>query len=56
MKRVLFVFALTFITCALNAQYLSFYEAMASGAILDKAILKKFQLVERQSTPYGEKY
>jgi len=33
-----------------------FYSAMDLGAILDKGAIKKFQLVEKQSTPYGEKY
>jgi len=33
-----------------------FYDAMNLGAIIDKDTLKKFQLVEKQSTPYGEKY
>ena len=33
-----------------------FYNAMDLGAIIDNDAIKKFQLVEKQSTPYGEKY
>lgn len=33
-----------------------FYDAMDLGAIIDKGTLRKFQLVEKQSAPYGEKY
>jgi|GEM_PF-2322609 len=33
-----------------------FYDAIDHGAIIDKDAIKKFQLIEKQSTPYGEKY
>ena len=33
-----------------------FYDAIELGAIIDKGSVKKFQLIEKQSTPYAEKY
>jgi tetratricopeptide (TPR) repeat protein len=33
-----------------------FYDAMELGAIIDKDSIKKFELIEKQSTPYAEKY
>ena len=61
MKRLFCVFFLTSLVNMLNAQHFVDnlfvrYPWSKLGAVIDKGSIKKLQLVEKQSTPYGEKY